>query len=483
MPAPFNTTSAADWEAAPPSARWLPAMAQISSAQLPASWRGFWSEKIASALLESGRTGRWTVLAPALEPLPMPDSAAAALAALDRWQGENLGAVFPSWPAFQGGLMLAVSYDLARACEPISSAAQADLPVPPIFAGFARECLVCDHQEKTVIAVVLAERSTAADLSLRHDTALARAQELLGAWEKQVVAPAPVFSAAPGATEKAAEEIVTARSFDEPAFCAAVRRIQKYIAAGDTYQVNLSLRQSFPLPAAPEQIYEALRQINPSPYMGLLRTPEFSLVCGSPELLVRTGADRIESRPIAGTRPRGGNAAADLAFLEELRAHPKEQAEHLMLVDLLRNDLGRVAARGSVRVDEFMAVEGYSHVMHLVSHISGALAHQPSVSEILRAIFPGGTITGAPKVRTMQIIEELEPVRRGFYTGALGWLALDGTLNLNILIRTLFAQNGLAHVQAGAGIVADSIPEREYHESLSKARALLRAAAVAGQVP
>lgn len=456
-------------------------MAQASATSLPASWLGFWSGKNSSALLESGRTGRWTVLAPELEPLPMPDSPAAALVALDQWQGKNPGATFPGWPAFQGGLILAVSYDLVRAYEPVSSCAQADLSVQPVFAGWAQECLVYDHQEKTVTAIVLAERLFSASLPALHEAALARATALLAAWKKQTVASAPDFSSAMEPTISP-EEIVTTRTFDEAAFCAAVRRIQEYIAAGDTYQVNLSLRQSFPLPATPEQIYEALRQINPSPYMGLLRAPDFSLVCGSPELLVRADAAQIESRPIAGTRPRGENPAADHAFLEELRSHPKEQAEHLMLVDLLRNDLGRVATRGSVRVDEFMTIESYSHVMHLVSHISGRLEHRPSASEILRAIFPGGTITGAPKVRTMQIIEELEPVRRGFYTGALGWLALDGTLNLNILIRTLFTQDGFAHVQAGAGIVADSIPVREYYESLSKARALLRAAAIAGQL-
>jgi para-aminobenzoate synthetase component 1 len=397
-----------------------------------------------------------------------------ALAELAHWQQQNPGARLAGWPEFQGGLILLISYDLVRAYEPISAQAKDDLGTLPIIAGFAREVLVYDHQEKSVTAIVLGDRLVAPSLEELHEACLGRARKLLAKW---LACPrqsekAPVH---PQASQPALSRLAPVATFDEVSFCSAVRRVQEYIAAGDTYQVNLSLRQSFPLTVDPEQIYETLRRINPSPYMGLLRTPGLTLVSGSPELLVRTCGDRLESRPIAGTRPRGNDPAADLALLQELLANEKERAEHLMLVDLLRNDLGRVARRGSVGVDEFMTVESYSHVMHLVSHISGHLETMPAIDDVLRAVFPGGTITGAPKVRTMQIIEELEPVRRGYYTGAFGWLGLDGSLNLNIIIRSLIAQNGVGHIQAGAGIVADSDPAREYRESLNKALALVRA--------
>ena len=262
------------------------------------------------------------------------------------------------------------------------------------------------------------------------------------------------------------------------AFAQAARRAQEYIAAGDTYQVNLSTRLELPAPADPLLAYEAVRATNPSPYMSYVRGPGFSLVCGSPELLVEAVGDRIASRPIAGTRPRTGQDDEDGAFARELAADSKERAEHLMLVDLLRNDVGRVAAPGTVRVPEFMAVERYSHVMHLVSQVEGALpSPRPTPAQVIRALFPGGTVTGAPKVRTMQVIAELEPVARGFYTGSVGWADFSGDLCLNIVIRTLvqthpFRSPPRCFVQAGAGVVADSVPGREYDESLRKALAL-----------
>jgi para-aminobenzoate synthetase component 1 len=211
--------------------------------------------------------------------------------------------------------------------------------------------------------------------------------------------------------------------------------------------------------------------------MGLVRLPGATLVCGSPELLVEVSAGRIASRPIAGTRPRGADASADLAWAQELSGDTKEKAEHLMLVDLLRNDVGRVSRPGSVHVPEFMAVERYSHVMHLVSQVEGQLQASAGPADVIRALFPGGTITGAPKVRTMQVIAELEPVARGYYTGSLGWIGATGDLCLNIVIRSLWSADGRTFVQAGAGIVADSVPDREYAESLRKAQAPLLAAA------
>ena len=252
--------------------------------------------------------------------------------------------------------------------------------------------------------------------------------------------------------------------------------------AGDTYQVNLSTRLEVP-PVDAALAYQVLRTANPSPYMGMVNLPGATLVCGSPELLVESVGGRVVSRPIAGTRPRGIDEAADLAWAKELSGDTKEKAEHLMLVDLLRNDVGRVSRAGSVTVPEFMAVERYSHVMHLVSQVEGVRQAGAGPADIIRALFPGGTITGAPKVRTMQVIAQLEPVARGYYTGSLGWIGASGDLCLNIIIRSLWMTEGRCFVQAGAGIVADSVPAAEYAESLRKAQAPLLAAARAALRP
>ena len=264
-------------------------------------------------------------------------------------------------------------------------------------------------------------------------------------------------------------------AFEKSNYVQAVKAIQAYISAGDVFQVNLSVRQSRPLHTAPEEIYEWLRLLNPSPYMGLLRFPEFQLVSASPELLVQLEGNLMRTRPIAGTRPRGDSHVEDSRLAKELLENEKERAEHVMLVDLQRNDLGKVAKMGTVRVDEFMVIEYYSHVMHIVSEVRGELATGLDAFDVIRATFPGGTITGAPKIRTMEIIEELEPERRGPYTGSLGWIDFNGNMELNIIIRTLLSQDGMGHVQAGAGIVIDSDSEKEYIESLNKAKALWKA--------
>jgi anthranilate synthase component 1 len=256
---------------------------------------------------------------------------------------------------------------------------------------------------------------------------------------------------------------------------AGVRRIREYIAAGDAFQVVLSQRLTVPLAADPFDLYRALRSVNPSPYLYFLELDGITLVGSSPEVLVRVEDGRVTVRPIAGTRPRGRSDEEDAALAADLLADEKERAEHLMLVDLGRNDVGRVARFGSVRVPEFMAVEKYSHVLHLVSQVEGDLRDGLSALDVLRACFPAGTVAGAPKIRAMEILNELEPVARGIYAGAVGYVAYGGrALDTAITIRTLLALDGQAHVQAGAGIVADSVPEREYDETLSKARALLR---------
>jgi para-aminobenzoate synthetase component 1 len=263
--------------------------------------------------------------------------------------------------------------------------------------------------------------------------------------------------------------------FEKADFEAAVVRIQDYIRAGDVFQVNLSLRLQKALQTAPERVYEWLRVVNPSPYMGVIRAADFAIVSASPELLIAREGTRLSTRPIAGTRRRGASEAEDRAMRDELLHSEKERAEHIMLVDLERNDLGRISRFGSVKVDELMSIEYYSHVMHIVSEVTGELAEDKDTYDAIAAVFPGGTITGAPKIRTMEIIEELEPVRRGPYTGSMGWIDYAGNMEFNIIIRTMVAHEGTAYVQAGAGIVIDSIPEREYKESLNKAKAIWKA--------
>jgi anthranilate/para-aminobenzoate synthase component I len=260
-------------------------------------------------------------------------------------------------------------------------------------------------------------------------------------------------------------------SLTQPAFEAAVRRALEYIRAGDIYQVNLSVAQRTAIREPPFDVYRRLRVINPSPWMGYADFGDWQLVCGSPELLVEVKDGSARAKPIAGTRKKTGDAAADAAMRRELVADAKEAAEHVMLVDLARNDLGRIARYGSVRVTSRAAVEEYSHVMHLVSEVTADLAPERTAFDVFRAMFPGGTITGCPKRRGMEIIAELESVARGMYTGALGWWE-NGEGQWNIVIRSAVVQGGEAVIQAGAGIVADSDPEREWKESLRKAAAL-----------
>ena len=245
------------------------------------------------------------------------------------------------------------------------------------------------------------------------------------------------------------------------------------------FQVNLSVRQSRPLHVAPIIMYEALRALNPSPYMAFIQASDFAVVSGSPELLIERNDQIVETRPIGGTRPRGATAAEDEKYEQQLRSDVKECAEHVMLVDLERNDIGRIAKYGTVEVNELMVIERYSHVMHLVSNVRAQVAENKTNTDVLRAMFPGGTITGAPKIRTMEIIEELEPVQRGLYTGSIGWLGFTGDMVFNIVIRTAYIKDNMAHIQAGAGLVIDSNPESEYVESLNKAKAMWQAKALA----
>ncbi|VAW58266.1 Anthranilate synthase, aminase component, partial [hydrothermal vent metagenome] len=267
--------------------------------------------------------------------------------------------------------------------------------------------------------------------------------------------------------------------FTEDGYKKAVAKAKQYIVDGDVMQVVLSQRMSIPYSAEPLDLYRSLRSLNPSPYMYFLNLDDHHVVGSSPEILVRLEDDEITVRPIAGTRPRGKTQAEDIALEKELLADPKELAEHLMLIDLGRNDAGRVSQIGSVELTDKMIVERYSHVMHIVSNVTGKLKEKLSAMDVLRATFPAGTVSGAPKIRAMQIIDELEPVKRGIYSGAVGYLSWNGNMDTAIAIRTAVIKNKTLHIQAGAGIVYDSIPQNEWDETMNKGRAIFRAVAMA----
>jgi len=474
--------------------RWLPAVLVSRNEPPPETWVGF-ADRPVSVWLESGPGGRYTFLCDRPERVVIGDAEAAEVWSadgsrrLERRPGrplevlaalltERKAATPENGPEMAGGFIGVFGYDLVRTWETLPKRAERDLPLPLYAMIEPQELFVYDQAERTLAVVVWQEVAIAAgeDLESLHAVTAGRTlPAALARWR------------AGGGGGQAGNQIarparaVPPDSFSRENFETAVRQVLDYLAAGHTYQTNLSLRHSRPAPAAAEVVYESVRRVNPSPYMGLLRLPQFQLVCGSPELLVRLVDGVISSRPIAGTRPRGADAAGDEALAVELLANEKERAEHLMLVDLIRNDIGRVAQPGSVVVREFMAVERYSHVMHLVSQVEGRLAAGRSWADGLRSMFPGGTITGCPKIRTMEIIEELEPVGRGYYTGSLGWISYAGDMEMNIIIRSMLLHEGVAHVQAGAGIVADSEPAREFDEAIHKARALWVAWELAAQ--
>jgi para-aminobenzoate synthetase component I len=366
---------------------------------------------------------------------------------------------------FSGGAIGYFNYDCIRYIEKLPNLAEDDLKTPDIFFLLFDDVVVYDHEEKKLWIITHYEDE--------KEKAEVHLQELQVLWTNDLQDVVYEYTIPTGLVEG---KYV---SFTEEGFISAIERTKEYIAAGDVFQINLSVRQSEALRTHPINIYEALRGINPSPYMAYMDCGDFQIVSGSPELLIKKKGTEVSTRPIAGTRSRGKDAAEDTALANELIHNEKERAEHVMLVDLERNDLGRVCKYGTVEVDEFMVIEKYSHVMHIVSNVRGTLKEQNDVFDVVRAVFPGGTITGAPKIRTMEIIEELEPIRRGLYTGSIGWIGYDGDMELNIVIRTMVAKDGYGHIQAGAGIVIDSIPKNEYKESLKKAAAMWRAKEVA----
>ncbi|MFE6170341.1 anthranilate synthase component I family protein [Viridibacillus arvi] len=368
---------------------------------------------------------------------------------------------------FQGGAAGFISYDYARKIENLPNLAEDDLQIPDLYFYLFDEWAVFDVVEEQVHLMKL----SSSDVDLEQ-----RARD----WQHAVESGLKSQMFAAGVATDVVHDVTKLQvSLSSDVFEEAVRKVQNYIAQGDVFQVNLSVRQAKELGAEPMQMYEALRSFNPSPYMAFIHSPEFAVVSGSPELLVKKKGQELSTRPIAGTRPRGKDVVEDERLAQELIDNEKERAEHVMLVDLERNDLGRVSKYGTVEVNEFMVIERYSHVMHIVSNVRGIVDENCSNADVVRALFPGGTITGAPKIRTMEIIEELETVRRGLYTGSIGWLGYNGDLELNIVIRTAFIKEEMAYIQAGAGIVIDSIPANEYIESLNKAKALWQAKAMA----
>jgi anthranilate synthase component 1 len=387
-------------------------------------------------------------------------------------------AELPGLPRLCGGLVGYFGYDAVRWIEPRLAGGwlKADpLGCPDMLLLLSEELAVVDNLTGRLFLVVFADPARPG----AYRDATQRLRELTGALRLPLVlAPEPPATSGvtPGTT--AGEP---ASNFGEIAFKAAVERAKRYIEAGDAMQIVLSQRMSQPYAGSPMSLYRALRAVNPSPYMFYFDFGDFHVVGSSPEILVRLDDGTVTVRPIAGTRRRGQTRDEDLALERELLADPKEAAEHVMLVDLGRNDVGRVAKIGTVKLTEYRAIERYSHVMHIVSNAEGALREGLDAVEVLRASFPAGTVSGAPKVRAMEIIDELEPERRGIYAGAVGYLGFDGNMDLAIAIRTAVIKKGLLHVQAGAGIVADSVPDAEWQETRNKARAILRAAEIASQ--
>ena len=414
-----------------------------------------------------GLLSRWTSAEGWSDGRPVADP----LAELQRRLRSERVVAQPGLPRFLGGAVGFLGYDIIRYIERLPDAPPAQMQLPDALLVFTSTVLAIDNLFGRASAIALAEigsDSTMADVAAAYDSAVAEIEDLLARLE-QGTAPEPLQL---GPIDR---DPPFSSSTSRADYEAGVQRIREYIAAGDAFQVVLSQRLSLPLEAEPFALYRALRSLNPSPYLYFLQLDDLTLVGSSPEVLVRVEDGRVIVRPIAGTRPRGANEAEDARLSAELLADEKERAEHLMLVDLGRNDVGRVARFGTVRVPDYFTIERYSHVLHLVSQVEGELRPELDAIDVLRACFPAGTVSGAPKVRAMQIIDELEPVRRGPYAGAVGYLAYGAeTMDTAIAIRTILVADGRAHIQAGAGIVADSVPSNEYEETLAKARALLR---------
>jgi anthranilate synthase component 1 len=401
---------------------------------------------------------------------PAPDPYAAVAARLQEYRPAPVEGL----PPFVGGAVGFFGYDLVRTVEPLGEPNPDPLGLPDMALMVTDAMLVFDHlrHELTILACAFVEED--GDVDRAYERAAATIIEMRERLRGAVPVPAQ-----PSVTEPPEFESNMGRE----EFEGVVERIVEYVHAGDAFQVVPSQRFSAPAPVEAFSVYRGLRAVNPSPYMYFLEFGDFQIAGASPEPLVKVMGDRVETRPIAGTKPRGGSEDEDRQQAEKLMNDPKERAEHVMLVDLGRNDLGRVCEYGSVKVDELMVVETYSHVLHIVSQVSGKLKEGVSAMDVLRSALPAGTLSGAPKVRAMQIIDELEKVKRGGYGGAIGYLSWDGDLDTAIHIRTVVVKDGQLHVQAGGGTVADAVPAYEYTESVNKARAVFRAVEVACEQP
>ena len=379
----------------------------------------------------------------------------------------------PDLPPFTGGAVGYISYDMVRDFERLPAVKPDDIAAPDAHFVLADSLVVFDHVKRKMILLTNAHVAAPRDAPLAYERAAAK----IDALRERIECPL----ARPLRTDHPPVAMTPKSNFTREAYLDVVERCKEYILAGDIVQVVPSQRWRLPLPCHPFDIYRALRTINPSPYMFYLRAGDLHLAGSSPEVLVKLIGETVTVRPIAGTRRRGRTADEDKALERELLADPKERAEHVMLVALGRNDVGRVSRYGTVRVSDLMVVERYSHVMHIVSNVEGQIRPGCDAFDALRACFPAGTLTGAPKIRAMEIIEEMEPQRRGPYGGAMGYVSFNGNLDACITIRTVVVKGNDVYVQAGGGVVADSVPELEFQETENKARGLMRAIEMAAR--
>lgn len=395
------------------------------------------------------------------------------LAAIEQFQHHYKVPDIAELPRFNGGLVGYFGYDTVRYVEPhLQKTTPVDeLHTPDIVLMVSEEVLVFDNLTGKLLLIVHVDATSDA----AYEIAQRRLDELEQLLRKPLHDVLPIHISSDAAHQKPSHEQAFQSGFTEEKFAAAINRIKDYILAGDIMQVVLSQRLSIPFAAEPIHLYRALRHLNPSPYMYFLNMGDFHIVGSSPEILARLEEGTVTVRPIAGTRRRGYTPEEDKALEAELLADPKEIAEHLMLIDLGRNDVGRVAEIGSVKLTDKMVVERYSHVMHITSNVTGTLLPRLHAMDVLRATLPAGTLSGAPKIRAMEIIDELEPVKRGIYGGAIGYISWKGNMDTAIAIRTAVIKNKTLYIQAGAGIVADSQPALEWKETMNKARAMFKA--------
>ena len=396
------------------------------------------------------------------------------LAELERRVAAYRPARLPELPPFTSGAVGYAAYDAVRYVEQLPGAPPDDLGLPDLDFAFYDRIVVFDNATKSIDVVVLARIDD--DSPAGIDRAYTAACGRIDATIRQLATPSdwpPPADIGPRHEPRCLTDGSAQSAFGREAFLEAVRQSIEYIRAGDVFQVVLSRRLEVPFEGSPLELYRTLRVVNPSPFMFYLRSPTCTLVGSSPEIMVRAVDGTVTVRPLAGTRRRGATPEEDRALAEDLLADPKERAEHVMLIDLGRNDVGRVAAIGTVELSDVMTIERYSHVMHLTSNVTGRLRPGLTPFDALRACLPAGTVSGAPKIRAMEIIDELEPVRRGPYAGAVGYVDFAGSMDTCIALRTIVVKDGRAYVQSGAGIVADSVPESEFEETLNKARGLL----------